>query len=146
MLELTIVSETGQRVRRLELSPGTSLKIGRARECDIRVATPTVSRHHAEVAAVGPVDDEDEPAWIFRDVGSTHGSYVNGARVCEVPVTPGLRVRIGPMELRFDNLASRIGRELDQMLEEEEARSGPVRIEIIGREGRRVAPLDETMI
>jgi pSer/pThr/pTyr-binding forkhead associated (FHA) protein len=138
MLELTIVSETGQSVRKIELSPGTSLQIGRARECDIRVATPTVSRHHAEVAA-------GESGWTFRDLGSTHGSFVNGERVGEVPVSPGLRVRIGPIRLEFDNLASRIGRELDRLLEEDDSRAGPARIEIIGRDGRRTAALDETM-
>jgi len=139
MLELTIVSEAGQAVRKIELSPGTSLRIGRARECDIRVATPTVSRRHAEVAA-------GESGWTFRDMGSTHGSFVNGERVGEVPVTPGLRVRIGPIRLEFDNLASRIGRELDELLEEDESRAGPAQIEIIGRDGRRTAALDETMM
>ena len=139
MLELTIVSEAGQAVRKIELSPGTSLRIGRARECDIRVATPTVSRRHAEVAA-------GDTGWTFRDLGSTHGSFVNGERINEVPVTPGLRVRIGPVRLEFDNLASRIGRELDQLLEEDESRAGPAQVEIIGRDGRRSHALDETMM
>lgn len=137
MLELTIVSESGQRVRKVELPPGTSLSIGRARENDIRIAVPTVSRRHAEI-----VGDEDE--WTFRDLGSTHGSLVNGERVTEVPVTPGLEVRIGPALLRFDNLASRIGRELDEMLDEDESRAGTAQVEIIGRSGRKVAALDET--
>lgn len=139
MLELTIISESGQPVRRLELMPGTSLKIGRARECDIRVTSPTVSRHHAEV-----VDNGN--GWTFRDTNSTHGSVVRGQKVREVDVTPGLEVRIGPTLFRFDNLASRIGRELDQILEEEEARGGPVSVEIIGRDGRHTTTLDDTLL
>lgn len=137
MLELTIISESGQAVRKLELPPGTSLKIGRARECDIRVTAPTVSRLHAEV-----IDDGD--GWTFRDTDSTHGSIVKGQKVREVAITPGLEVRIGPALLRFDNLASRIGRELDLLLEEDDARAGTVDIEIIGSHGRHTAHLDET--
>jgi pSer/pThr/pTyr-binding forkhead associated (FHA) protein len=138
MLEMTIISESGQAVRKLELPRGTSIRIGRARECDIRVAAPTVSRHHAEV-----IDDGD--GWIFRDTDSTHGSLVNGQKVREIEITAGLEIRIGPALLRFDNLASRIGRELDELLDEDEARGGPISVEIIGRDGRHTATLDETL-
>jgi pSer/pThr/pTyr-binding forkhead associated (FHA) protein len=138
MLELTIISESGQALRKLELARGTSIKIGRARECDIRVTAPTVSRHHAEV-----VDDGEE--WTFRDTDSTHGSLVKGQKVREIAITPGLEVRIGPVLLRFDNLASRIGRELDLLLDEDDALAGPVSVEIIGRDGRHTTTLDETV-
>lgn len=139
MLELTIISESGQAVRKLELARGTSIKIGRARECDIRVAAPTVSRHHAEV-----IDNGE--GWTFRDTESTHGSTVKGEKVGEVNITPGLEIRIGPILLRFDNLASRIGRELDLLLDDDDAIGGPVSVEIIGREGRHTTTLDETML
>lgn len=140
MLELTIISEGGQPMRKVELAHGTTLRIGRARDADIRLNSPTVSRQHAEIRT------DDIGRWIFRDVGSTHGSHVNGEKIINTPITPGLEVRIGPVRLRFDNLASRIGRELNQLLEEDESRAGPVRIEIIDREGRHESALDETMI
>jgi len=139
MLELTIISESGQALRKIELTRGTRLTIGRARECDVRVTVPTVSRHHAEIIDTGD-------GWMFRDTDSTHGSLVNGKKVREVPVTPGLEVRIGPALLRFDNLASRIGKELDELLDEDEVRGGLIGVEIIGRDGRHTANLDETTL
>jgi pSer/pThr/pTyr-binding forkhead associated (FHA) protein len=47
--------------------------IGRAEECNVRLADPMVSRHHALVI------DSDGEAGI-EDLGSANGTYVNGRR------------------------------------------------------------------
>ncbi len=112
MFDLTVAAPDGRVVQRVELSE-RPIRIGRADDCDVRLGDARVSRHHAEVR---PLDD----AWVFRDLGSTHGSFVQGQRVRELTVAPGLEVRIGPAVLRFDSLAARIGAELDALLPDED--------------------------
>jgi pSer/pThr/pTyr-binding forkhead associated (FHA) protein len=136
VLELTITAGAGQFLRRVELTGERPITIGRARECDIRIANPMVSRHHAEIRKL------EDGHWILRDLGSTHGCFVNGNRVNEARIVSGLEARIGPAKLVFDNLATRIGRELDAMISDDD--EGP-EIEIIASNGRRAQPMDETI-
>lgn len=141
MLELSVVTPTGQVFGGVELPAGRTLRIGRARDCEIRVADPLVSRHHAEILAT------DNGRWVLRDAGSRHGCVVRGQRIGSISVTAGLEVRIGKSLLRFENLASRIGQELDAILDAEEAEQADAddrSIEIIAADGRRVA-MDETL-
>ncbi|TVQ81547.1 MAG: FHA domain-containing protein [Phycisphaeraceae bacterium] len=140
MIELTILSPDGRVLRRLELTGERSIRIGRAKGCDVRLAHPMISREHAEI---GP---NREGQWRIRDLGSTHGTIVNAARIREMLITPGLEVRIGPIRLQFDNLASRIGAELDRLLDEDESRSGKVDVEIVGLSRTKSAPMDETIV
>jgi len=48
--------------------------VGRAEDCQLRLASPLVSRHHCELTV------EKERAWI-RDLSSRNGTFVNGERV-----------------------------------------------------------------
>lgn len=140
MIELTFLAPDGHVLRRVELTGERSIRIGRAKGCDVRLAHPMISREHAEV---GP---NREGQWRIRDLGSTHGTIINSNPIIETLITPGLEVRIGPIRLRFDNLASRIGQELDRILEEDEARSGKVDVEILGLTRAKHAPMDETIV
>jgi pSer/pThr/pTyr-binding forkhead associated (FHA) protein len=134
MLEITVISPTGQRVRTLSVPLGDMVEVGRARGCDVQLTDPLVSRHHA---VIEPADEPD--AWVFRDVGSTRGSYVNGERVREVTLRPGMSVKVGSTMLRFDSLAYRISKELDRMMQDEESRGAPMQVEVIGSRGRHPA-------
>jgi len=136
VFEVTIISPKGQHVRRFELAGDRTVTIGRARDCDVVLSDPTVSRRHAEIEP-----GEFPGEWIFRDLGSTHGCFVDGERIDEVELRAGLAIRVGPVELRFENLASRIGRQLDRMLQEEG--DGGVTVEIIGLGGRRRARVSD---
>jgi pSer/pThr/pTyr-binding forkhead associated (FHA) protein/S1-C subfamily serine protease len=72
--------------RRYE-AQGTRIRLGRGRECEIRLevgADTTVSRVHAEFS-LGPGG-----GLVIRDAGSRNGTYVNGD-----PVTGALPVRLG---------------------------------------------------
>lgn len=63
------------------LTPGAAFPLAasetifrRSETCDIPLESPTVSRHHARIARQG--DD-----FMLDDLGSTLGSYVNGAAI-----------------------------------------------------------------
>ncbi|MFN0250117.1 MAG: ATP-binding protein [Kofleriaceae bacterium] len=83
---------------RFELS--TTVILGRADTSTYVVADPLVSKQHAEVRRGA------DGRYYVRDLGATHGTYVNGARVTEVMLSHGDEVIMGATRLRFEDLAS----------------------------------------
>lgn len=71
-----------------------TLVLGRARECDIRLADLNVSRRHAEIRSEGG-------AFVLVDLGSTNGCLVNGQRIERVELQDGDRILIGQTEFFF---------------------------------------------
>jgi DNA-binding NtrC family response regulator len=69
--------------------------IGTAAGNELRLADPTVSRHHAEIAA-------RDGRYVLRDLGSTNGTFVGDVQVIEVFVEPGARIRVGETVLEFE--------------------------------------------
>ena len=53
---------------------GQGLRLGRERDCHVVVEDGSVSRHHADLVP-------SPPGWILRDLGSSNGTTVNGARI-----------------------------------------------------------------
>lgn len=111
MFELTICNSQGEVLRRYDMDRAERahkrVLIGRADDCDVRIAHAMVSRHHCSIEPVNDGDEKDASGagheeWIVRDLGSTHGVLVNGERVPEVTLRPGLQVVIGPAVLKFD--------------------------------------------
>jgi hypothetical protein len=88
----SLVLGDGTRVR---LGAGT-ITIGRAAECEVRLADTSVSRRHAEVRATAE-------GWLLRDLGSTNGTRVNGAVVTERKLQDGDTVSVGDSHLRFES-------------------------------------------
>src|ERR1039458_8432851 len=68
--------------------------VGRDRDCDIRLASGSVSRRHALV-------EKTPNGWVVRDLGSANGTRVNGARVTEAPLVAGAAVMFGEVEALF---------------------------------------------
>ncbi len=69
--------------------------LGRAPDCDLPVDSARASRRHAEVRRQG------DRFWV-RDLGSTNGTLVNGARIAgEHPLHPGDRIGIGDILVTF---------------------------------------------
>jgi pSer/pThr/pTyr-binding forkhead associated (FHA) protein len=68
--------------------------IGRDLDCDIPLASRSVSRRHALVERT-PV------GWVVRDLGSANGTCVDGARITEAPLVSGAAVRFGDVEALF---------------------------------------------
>jgi Protein of unknown function (DUF3662)/FHA domain len=71
------------------------LTLGRARECDIVVDDPSVSRRHAELRR-GP------GGFTLVDLSSTNGTQVNGKKIGQAEVADGDRIMLGQTELRFE--------------------------------------------
>lgn len=73
-----------------------SITIGRSRDCDICLAHDgTVSRRHARIFL-------DGERLVIEDLGSTHGTYVDGERLRgRVELRPGALVNLGHSWLRI---------------------------------------------
>ena len=80
------------------------VRIGRANDADIVLSGETVSRVHAELR---PTDI----GWILVDVGSQHGTYVDGQRITELrierPLTAYCGIEGSGASLDFDTTLDR---------------------------------------
>ncbi len=72
----------------------SSISIGRGQECDIRLRSSSVSRHHAILRV-------SHDAVIFEDMSSTNGCFVNGRRIKRQLLKDGDRLKVGAVPLRF---------------------------------------------
>ncbi|HSS39626.1 MAG TPA: sigma 54-interacting transcriptional regulator [Polyangia bacterium] len=70
------------------------ITLGSGQGCDVLLSDPTVSRRHLE-AAPGP------DGVVLRDLGSTNGSFVQGARFQELTLGFGTEVTIGKTVLKW---------------------------------------------
>lgn len=73
-----------------QLLEETRVVIGRAPPADLVLEASGVSRQHAELYRQGPI-------YALRDLGSTNGTFVNGARVAHAGLSEGDVVRFGSM-------------------------------------------------
>jgi transcriptional regulator with GAF, ATPase, and Fis domain len=71
---------------------GERLRIGKAVDNDLVLADDTVSRHHCELTRAAD-------GVHVRDLGSTNGTKVQGARVTEAVVQPGVVLKVGEIEI-----------------------------------------------
>lgn len=67
---------------------GSVLMVGRDAECEIVVHDPRVSRRHARLVP-------GEGAIALEDLGSTNGTWVNGARLDRANLVAGDRLTVG---------------------------------------------------
>jgi hypothetical protein len=82
-----VVTEPAGGTRRVRLD-GPLIRIGRGGENQVVVADAKVSRHHGELLI-------RRGTLVYRDLGSTNGSLVNGTRVTEMAVGLGDRIEVG---------------------------------------------------
>jgi len=87
-----IVVQGKQKGKHLRFPEGEFL-IGRGPECHVRPESPSVSRQHCLLRIT-------RDAVFIRDLGSTNGTLINGARlVDEVRLNVGDLVQLGPLVL-----------------------------------------------
>ena len=91
---LLVLEPKEQKGRTYELTGEVTL--GRAASCTIPLDDGYVSQLHARVFR----RDDD---WFVEDLGSTNGTYLNGAKVSRTqPVKRGDRVKVGATVLEVD--------------------------------------------
>jgi ABC-type multidrug transport system ATPase subunit/pSer/pThr/pTyr-binding forkhead associated (FHA) protein len=73
-----------------------TITIGRAIECDIRLDTPMVSRHHARIT-------KRDSIYCLEDLGSKNGTFVNDKLVKLAELIDGDIIRISNFLLVFDD-------------------------------------------
>ena len=71
---------------------GDSLRVGKAPDNDLVLGDDTVSRHHCVLSRAND-------GVHVRDLGSTNGTRVQGARVSEAIVQPGTVLKVGEVEI-----------------------------------------------
>jgi serine phosphatase RsbU (regulator of sigma subunit) len=83
---------------------GSRVVIGRSPDCDVVLASDSVSRQHAEMVAHGDI-------WSVRDLGSRNGTGVNGVRVTgERALQAGDILQIDVFELQYRSEESSLQR------------------------------------
>ncbi|HEX5619154.1 MAG TPA: FHA domain-containing protein [Solirubrobacteraceae bacterium] len=75
----------------------TDVTLGRAPGSTVVLSDPSVSRVHARISA------GNGEGVVLEDVGSSHGTYVDGVRVTgPVPLHDGAKIRLGDSELAVE--------------------------------------------
>jgi pSer/pThr/pTyr-binding forkhead associated (FHA) protein len=69
-------------------------QLGRHPESDVYLDDITVSRRHCEIERVGG-------AYVARDAGSLNGTYLNGERIDEAPLSNGDELQVGKFRMVF---------------------------------------------
>jgi adenylate cyclase len=81
-----------------ELRDGAALVVGRAPTSDIPVIDPTISRRHAEIEA-------RDGSVVVRDLGSSNGTFLNGARIETATAAAGDTITFGKVAFRLQQIA-----------------------------------------
>src|SRR5262249_15595291 len=76
-----------------------SYSIGRARNNDLSLAEPSISKAHARI-------DFQDGRFFIEDQGSLHGVYVNATKIERAELTPGSQVQLGNVTLKFSPLGT----------------------------------------
>ena len=72
--------------------------VGRHRWCDVRIASPRVSRRHCCLVL-------DGNRVLVRDLGSTNGTRINGRRIDRGVLRPGDELSIADCRYHLENLS-----------------------------------------
>lgn len=86
---LVMFKADGER-REFPLPKHRAAVLGRKNTCDLRIPLSSVSREHCKIEL------RDDGPYI-RDLGSRNGTLCNNVRIHEAKLSPGDRIRIGPV-------------------------------------------------
>src|SRR3954463_10169211 len=93
-MPFSLLSADGQ--QKFDVRDGAPMLVGRAPTCDVPVFDPTISRRHAELVC-------DEENVTLRDLGSSNGTFVNGARVTEATLAVDDLIAFGKVAFRLES-------------------------------------------
>ena len=88
------------------------LTIGRRESCDICIRLPAVSGIHCELS-------NKDGYWYIRDLGSTNGTKVNGARVQQKLLHPGDKITIAKRHWTIEYTLKAGKRAMEEMMEDD---------------------------
>ncbi|MFZ5469997.1 MAG: sigma 54-interacting transcriptional regulator [Myxococcota bacterium] len=116
-----------------------TLRIGKATDNDVVIDHPTVSRNHLEVRRQGD-------RFLVQDLGSTNGTFIDGAQVREAYLRPGALLEVGDVQLRFQPQVAevQIDPTTEHRLGDLVGKSVPMRQ--IFALLQRIAPTDSTLL
>jgi len=80
---------------------GDVIRIGKADNNDLILHEDTVSRSHCEIL-------RDAKGYLLRDLGSTNGTFLDGAEVREAYLRAGSAMTVGTVQIRFQPFSERI--------------------------------------
>ncbi len=69
--------------------------VGKMSDCDLVLTDGTVSRRHLRITRQGA------DRWLLVDLGSTNGTFLQGARIQEAPIEAGTVLMAGRVEIAF---------------------------------------------
>ena len=78
--------------------PEKPWRIGRGNDCDIQLVNKSVSRHHCIITESGG-------QLRIEDLGSTYGTFINGAQISDARATFGDKVKLGRIVLVYEATA-----------------------------------------
>lgn len=97
LLDVTMGPRKGERIR---VKDGATILVGRQVTASFAIPNDsTISSKHFSATVQGHV-------CIVKDEGSSNGTYVNGARVDQIAVQPGFRIKAGHSEFMVSFLPS----------------------------------------
>jgi len=92
-----LISTSGD--QSIDLQPGRTLVVGRAVTSDVPIYDPTISRRHAEVGQT--------PTGVrVKDLGSSNGTFLNGARVTEAEAAANDVITFGKVAFRVKDVTA----------------------------------------
>lgn len=93
---MTLDPISGPAMPQIKIDPEKGAVLGRSSQSEAVLADESVSRRHANIAFVSGT-------WLVTDLGSRHGTHLNGARLGEnqsAPLRTGDLVGVGPWSFR----------------------------------------------
>jgi small-conductance mechanosensitive channel len=89
------VAEGAERGRSVALDGGKPVLVGRSRACALPLTDPNASKEHLQLAWEGG-------SWVMTDLGSSHGTRVNGKLEARAALKPFDRIAIGDTVMIFE--------------------------------------------
>src|SRR5216110_3046548 len=96
-----LLSTTGE--QSIDLQPGRNVVVGRAVTSDVPIYDPTISRRHAEIALT-------ESGVRVTDLGSSNGTFLNGAKITEAEAGANDVVTFGKVAFRVKEVTAPLPR------------------------------------
>ncbi|MGH7672767.1 MAG: adenylate/guanylate cyclase domain-containing protein [Gemmatimonadales bacterium] len=94
---LKLISTAGD--QSIDLQLGRTLVVGRAVTSDIPIYDPTISRRHAEIVL-------SDTGVRVKDLGSSNGTFLNGAKIAEAEAGPNDVVTFGKVAFRVKEVTA----------------------------------------